>query len=300
MIILSPGTGATGGVNFESNIGKLLAADSAGYQLVYLNIPGNLLNDAQINAEFVAYAISYTYKAVNPNLSLVPSKFVTPNAKQVAVITWSQGSLDAQWAFKYWPSTRSKVMDHIAISPDYHGTILAYLLCPGFAAGNAIACDPSVIQQQYTSNFVTKLRSNGGATAYTNVTTIYSGLDEIVEPQQGTAASGFLTANTTRYAQTSNTYVQGSCTGQAAGGLYTHEGMLYNPVTYALVKDALTNAGPGSFNRVSSSCVDVVAPGLSLDDVIETEALIPLAVYNILSYTPRALTEPAIKSYATY
>jgi len=88
--------------------------------------------------------------------------------------------------------------------------------------------------------------------------------------------------------------------GQPAGLLYTHEGVLYNPVAYALVVDALQNSGPGSFARVSGQCGSIVAPGLSLPDVIETEALIPLAVLNIFAYMPKVVSEPAIKSYATH
>lgn len=56
---------------------------------------------------------------------------------------------------------------------------------------------------------------------------------------------------------------------------------MYNPIAYALVTDALQNDGPGSFERVSDQCENIVAPGISLDNVIETEALIPLAVLNI-------------------
>lgn len=282
-VIMSPGTGATGGINFESNIGKLLSMTSFA-DPVYLNIPQNLLSDAQVNAEYVAYAIQYLYAVTN--------------SKKVAVITWSQGALDAQWAFKYWPSTQAKVTDHIAISPDYHGTVLAYLLCPGFSTGNAISCTPSVAQQNYNSNFVNKLRSNGGDSAYVPVTSVYSLTDEIVQPQSGTAASGFI--NDARHVGVSNTFLQGACAGQPAGLVYTHEGVLYNPVAYALVIDALTHTGPGNFGRVTASCADIVAPGLSLGDVLETEALIPLAFYGILSYTPKALIEPALKSYATF
>lgn len=281
-VLMSPGTGATGGVNFESNIGKLLSRESFA-DPVYLNIPGELLHDIQINAEYVAYAIDY---------------LATLTSQSIAIITWSQGSLDAQWAYKYWPSTRKHITDHIAVSPDWHGTILAYILCPGFGVGNGLACVPSIIQQDYSSNLVKRLRENGGSSAFVDVTIIYSLTDEIVQPQSGTAASGFLP--TSGSAQTSNTFLQGACAGQPAGGLYSHEGVLYNPVTYALVVDALTHAGPGQFSRVQSACADVVAPGLSLEDVIETEALIPLAVYNIFSYLPRALSEPPLMSYATH
>jgi hypothetical protein len=175
--------------------------------------------------------------------------------------------------------------------------VLAYLLCPGFDTGKSIACVPSVIQQDYTSAFVTKLRSNGGDSAHVPTTTVYSTFDEIVEPQQGTAASGFL--NDARNTGVSNTFLQGPCLGEPAGLLYTHEGVLYNPVAYALVVDALTHTGLGSFERVRGSCQDIVAPGLSLTDVIVTEATIPLVVLNIFSYMPKSLSEPAIKAYAT-
>ena len=47
----------------------------------------------------------------------------------------------------------------------------------------------------------------------------------------------------------STTYLQGACLGELVGGLYTHEGVLYHPVTYALVVDALQHMGPEALNR---------------------------------------------------
>lgn len=76
--------------------------------------------------------------------------------------------------------------------------------------------------------------------------------------------------------------------------------MLYNPVTYALVVGALQHMRPGSFERVLGSCQDIVAPGLSLSDIFETEVLIPLAVLNIFSCFLKSYSEPAIRAYATF
>lgn len=279
---MAPGTGATGYSTFIPNIGKLLSSTTFA-DPIYLNIPGLLLGDAQIHAEYVSYAIQYAQAITNIN---------------PAIVTWSQGSLNAQWAFKYWPSTRKIVTDHIAISPDYHGTVLAYLLCPGLLLVNGVVCTPAVVQQEYASAFVTRLRSSNGDSAYVPVTTVYSGFDEIVQPQiSGTvAASGFI--KDIRGVGVSNTYLQEACLGLPAGGVYLHEGVLFNPVAYALTVDALTNKGPGSFERVKGQCAKVVADGLGLDDVIATEALIPVAFLGILVYQPKVLTEPAIKGYA--
>ncbi|EDN92679.1 hypothetical protein SS1G_08542 [Sclerotinia sclerotiorum 1980 UF-70] len=230
-VIMLPGTGGYGYVTYASNIGKLLSATDYA-DPVYLSIPNAFTSDAQINAEYVAYALQYFYAMTS---------------RKPAIVTWSQGSLDAHWAFKYWPSVRNIVTDHIAISPDYHGTVLAYILCPGFALGNGIACTPSVLQQTYESNFVKRLRSTDGDSAYVSTTSIYSLTDEIVQPQAGTAASGFI--KDVRGVGVSNTFLQGACAGLPAGGLYTHAGVLYNPVAYALLTDALKNDGPGLFER---------------------------------------------------
>lgn len=127
-VILVPGTGSTGYFTFAGNYIPLLQGSSVG-DPVWLNIPGYLLNDAQTNAEYVAYAINYIYGI--------------SNNREVAVFGWSQGNIDVQWAFKYWPSTRNRTTDFVAFSPDYHGTILANFI----ALGEPLP--PSVLQQEY-------------------------------------------------------------------------------------------------------------------------------------------------------
>ena len=279
-VILTPGTAAYGGLTYSSNYIKLLSGTDYA-DPVWLNIPGALLGDAQVNSEYVAYAINYI-SSVSQN-------------SNVSVIAWSQGNLDTQWALKYWPSTRSVVSDFIGISPDFHGTVVAYLLCPGFPD---IPCDPSVLQQTYDSNFVSTLRSNGGDSAYVPTTTIYSIFDEIVQPQANPDASGFI--NDARSVGTSNTQLQAVCPGLPAGGPYTHEGVLFNPIAFALAVDALTHDGPGDINRIdlATECNKIAADGLSLTDVLATEGVIAAATINLLLYFPKLFDEPAIMSYA--
>jgi hypothetical protein len=275
-IILVPGTGNTGYLTFSGNIIPLLQG-SAVADPVWLNIPGLLLNDAQIHAEYVAYAINYIHGI--------------SNSRSVAVAAWSQGNINAQWAYKYWPSTRALVTDHVGFSPDYHGTVLANLIDIADSP-----MPPAVLQQEYNSNFISTLRRNDGDSSYVPTTNIYSGfIDEIVQPQSGADASGRL--NNARGAGVSNNEVQVVCAGQLAGSLYTHEGVLYNPLAFALLKDALANKGEGQPSRLDlgAVCNDFLAPGLVLSDLLETENSIAIAAVALLTYPNRMFEEPAIK-----
>lgn len=275
-IILVPGTGNTGYITFSGNLIPLLQGSDIA-DPVWLNIPGHLLGDAQIHAEYVAYAINYIYGV--------------SNQRPVAVAAWSQGNINAQWAYKYWPSTRDRVTDHVGFSPDYRGTILANLIAiPGEPL------PPAVLQQKASSNFIRTLRSDGGDSSYVPTTNIYSGfVDEIVQPQSGNDASGILLD--ARGIGASNNEVQVVCEGQLAGSFYTHEGTLYNPLGFALLQDALANNGTGQPSRLSlgSVCNDYLTSELAVSDFLLTENAILVAALAILAYPDKVFDEPAIR-----
>jgi hypothetical protein len=157
----------------------------------------------------------------------------------------------------------------VSVSPDFHGSTVSSLTVPGAPA----TYPPSIIQQAYTSNLIAKLRSNGGDSAYIPTTTIYSSADEVVQPQAGTGASAYI--NDARGVGVSNTQVQLACPGQAAGGAYTHEGVLFNPLAFALAVDALTHPGPGQLSRINlaSVCPQVATAGLTAQDLVLTEGV---------------------------
>lgn len=276
-VLLVPGTGNIALETYSFNFGKLFAGSNYA-DPVYLNVPGHLLNDVQFNAEFVAYAMNYV-------------SAISGDAK-IGVVAWSQGSIDCQWAFQYWPSTRDAVDDLIVISGDLKGTILADVLCL------ALPCQPAVEQQRATSKLVATLRNGGGADAYVPTTVIYSATDEIVQPQSGdTASSYFFDA---RSVGVTNAFLQEVCPGLPAGGLYTHEGVLYNPIAFALAKDALTHEGPGLLSRIElgKECLKFVPDGLGVDDVLGTEAALVVAGVGLLTYPVRTFVEPPIRGYA--
>ncbi|CRG89801.1 hypothetical protein PISL3812_06840 [Talaromyces islandicus] len=279
-VILIPGTFIPAGITYHFSFSKL--ADFTGsLDPLWVNIPGASLGDAQVNAEYVAYAINYISGIT---------------ASNVAVISWSQGGLDTQWALKYWPSTRSSVQDFVAISPDFHGTILAPAICPGLPLPS---CTPSVAQQIYTSKYIATLRADDGDSAYVPTTTLFSTFDEIVEPMSGDYASAYLLD--ARNVGVTNAWVQQVCgTVTLGGSIFTHEGMLYNPLSWALAIDAITHKGPGDPSRLDLDkvCSSFLADGLDLEDLLGTEGLLLLAVANVIGYGSWTATEPPIKAYA--
>lgn len=279
-VILVPGTGVPAGTSYYFNFGKFANAVPEA-DVVWVNIPGASLADVQVSSEYIAYAINYISAVTESNVS---------------VISWSQGGLNTQWSFKYWPSTRHVVDDFIAISPDFRGTLVADAVCPLLSG---VFCTPSLFQQRWETEFISTLREVGGSSAYVPTTTVYSSFDEIVQPMSGANASAIL--DDTLGVGVSNNHLQTICAPlQPAGGVYLHEGVLYNPLTWALAADALRHEGPGDTRRIDTEkvCADLIAPQLGADDLLGSEGLLLIAVAEILAYSPKAFEEPVIASYA--
>lgn len=277
-VLLVPGTNIPAGSTYHFNYAKLLASTDFA-DPVWVNIPGYSLGDVQVNSEYVAYAMNYIAGISNST---------------IGVISWSQGGLDVQWALKYWPSTRDVLEDLMALSADFHETLFE-LLC----ITPNLLCTPSVKQQGADSNLIQALLADDGDSAYVPTTSVYSGLDQVVEPQSDPNASGAL--KDVRNVGVTNAQIQLVCPGKPAGSIYLHETMLVNPIAYALFVDALTHDGPGQLSRIDldTVCSQLVPPGLDLDDLLGTEAATAvLAVLDILSYGYLGdNTEPPLKNY---
>ena len=284
-VLLVPGTGGPTGTTYHYSFAQLAEAVPHA-DVAWLNIPNLTLEDAQVNAEYVAYAIHY--------LSAICASEDQP-AANLAVISWSQGGLDVQWALKYWPSTRSLVSDFIPISPDFRGTVVRNAICPAL---NPLLCDPSVWQQGWDSRFVQALAADGGNSAYVPTTSVYSATDQIVQPQSGPNASAILMDE--RHVGVTTALVQEVCPGQPAGSVYTHEGVLYSPVAWALAVDALTHDGPADLSRVDWNvvCARFAAPQLQLHDVLGCEAALVIALGHFITHPHKVVREPELKPYA--
>ena len=276
-VILFPGTGSTGYIAYRGNLIPLLT-DSDWADPVWVNVPGLMLDDAQNNSEYAAYAINY---------------IASLSGRNVSIVSWSQGCPDTQWALKYWPSTRGVTSDHIAVSGDYKGSLIA-----DAASLSVVLSDPSVVQQRTGSSFIETLRSDGGDSAYVPTTTIYTATDLIVQPQSGRGASAYMLDE--RSVGVLNAQTQVVCKGKPAGSIHTHENMLGNPLTVALVEDALTHDGPGDLSRLELDevCGSYQAPGLELGDLLVTESVLAVAAFGLALYLPKAVVEPRLKEYA--
>lgn len=89
---------------------------------------------------------------------------------------------------------------------------------------------------------------------------------------------------TPRRVGVTNNHLQTICPGKPAGGVYTHEGVLYNPVAWALATDALHHDGPGETSRINLDkiCEQILPPQLQLDDMLGTEGLLLIAGAEIV------------------
>ncbi|KAJ5757904.1 uncharacterized protein N7511_006598 [Penicillium nucicola] len=279
-ILLVPGTGSPAGSTYQFSFTKLFS-QHAHTDPVWVNIPGNSLDDIQSNAEYVAYAINY--------ISAV-------SKRAIGVVSWSQGGIDVQWALKYWPSTRASVTDFMAISADFHGTVMD-VLC----AVPSLFCTPAIAQQGYRARLVGALRGEGGDSAYVSTTSVYSGFDAVVQPQSGGEwASGFL--GDERGVGVENVLVQDVCRGMEGGGYYSHSSVLVHPLAFALFVDALEHDGPGRVERVDLEvvCGMSLAPGLGLGDFLGTEVMGDIVgPLNTLLFRHGSNIEPALRGYAS-
>lgn len=278
-VLLVPGGSAPAGTTFYFNYEKLLSNTSFA-DPVWVNIPDNSLGDVQVAAEYVAYAMNYV-----SGIS---------NSTKIGVISYSQGAIAVQWALKYWPSTRDSVDDFMPLSAGFHGSLLE-IECISSDSG----CTPANRQQFYNSTFIHTLHKDDGDSAFVPTTSVYSGFDQVVEPQKSPRASAEL--RDIRGVGVMNSQIQLACPGKTAGSVYLHETMLVNPLAYALFVDALTHDGPGDLSRIDLDevCDQVVPPGLDLDDFLGTEvAATGLGTVNSMMYGNHSNVELPLKMYA--
>jgi hypothetical protein len=280
-LLLFPGTALPAGCTYQNNLVSQLWSRQV--NPVWVNVPSNSIGDSQVTAEFAAYTINYLNARYN---------------KKIYVLGASQGSLNVQWALKYWGSARSSITGFISVSGEFHGTTIDLSLA--YDLQGHISLPQTLWQQSSTSQFVTHLLLNGGNTALVPTTSIWSANDEQISPHGPTNGSELLLP------PFPNTFtpviVQTACTGHgtAATGNYSHVEVLFHPLTIYVIQNVITNSGIPVLSQLNlnSICSTQWAPDLTDSASDQDTSLGYVAETNIATNTYYSSSEPALMSYA--
>lgn len=226
-VLLVHGTGATPEQNWGSGYEPGLRA--AGYDVCTVRLPGRSLGDIQLSTEYVVHAIRSMHAG---------------SGRLVDVVGHSQGGLQPRWAVKWWPDVLASVDDVVTMGTPNHGTTNAALCTAPFQ------CPAAVWQMKQGARFLTAMNAGDetpGAASYTN---LFTQFDQAVTPQtpQSTSAT----------AGASNVLLQDVCPGRPVD----HVGMAVDAASFAIVVDALSNAGGADPSRVPAGvCMQLGVPG---------------------------------------
>jgi hypothetical protein len=275
-VLLSPGTSATPKQNFSWNYERAFTAQHRPWCDV--TMPDHTLGDIQVAGEYLVYAIRTMHAMAH---------------RRVAVLGHSQGGMSMRWALRFWPDTRPMVDDIIGMAPTNHGTSVAGSCDSG--------CVPANWQQGATSHFIAALNSRTETFRGISYTNVFTHTDEEVKPSDNaTVASSALHVGP---GMITNIATQDLC----ATDVYEHNLMgTVDPVTYALVMDALSHKGPAMPSHVPASvCTQVYQPGIdpaNPQNYLQPVTLLPSIAgivtpgFNLVG-APETKTEPALRCY---
>ena len=224
-VLMVHGTGVTRRQTWSWNYWKALP--QRGWEVCWVELPNFALSDIQVASEYVARAVQLMHRRAHERIDLLGH---------------SQGGLHPRWAVKWFPSGRH-VGDYIGLASPNHGTVVAD------QATQTQQCFESCWQMRTIAKFIAALNRGGNETpGHINYTNIYTTSDELVQPPGTQALQGG-----------ANYLLQDLCPGRPVD----HASILGDFVTWKLVKDALTHAGPARANRAlnEDSCMHDRMPG---------------------------------------
>jgi triacylglycerol esterase/lipase EstA (alpha/beta hydrolase family) len=264
-VLLVHGTGSTAAESWDRTYTAPL--ELQGFDVCRVTIPGRTLLDAQVSAEYVAFALT---------------RVARMTGHKVAVIGHSQGNLNIRWALTFWPSARAVVSDFVSLAGDHHGASGADGVC---ASGS---CVPSVWQQRPSSQFLKALNRRPETFPGVATTSIWSETDEIIGPEPDRATA------TSRLRGAANIVLQDICDRPVG-----HVQHLTEAPVFALVLDALNHPGPARASRLPSDiCLRPLVPGQNPDDVAWANTVSYGQAVAAVETGPTVTSEPPLKPYA--
>ena len=221
-VLLIHGTFTAGPEQYEWNYLPWLQAQ--GFDVCITTYPNRGLDDMQISAEYVAYAVL---------------KIHQETGRQVDMAGHSQGGYMPRWAIKWWPSVQEALDDFVMHASPNHGLILAGL--------NSDGAKPAAFWQfRQGSNFEAALNADDETPGNVDFTSIYTSSDELVQPAPPLPNPTAELEGGTNGPQLQNIWLQAVCPGNAAD--HVTIGTTDGP-TALLTVDAFLNDGPADFDR---------------------------------------------------
>jgi hypothetical protein len=278
-VLLSPATGVTAAENYSWNYERAFTAQHRPWCAV--TMPYDTLGDIQTAGEYLVYAIRTEHAMAH---------------RRIAVMGHSQGGMSMRWALRFWPDTRALVDDVIGMAGSNHGTTNV-----GACLAGRTRCPPADWQQGASANFVKALNSGAETFAGISYTEVYTHTDEVVQPNSSAA-------NSSSSLHTGAGWIANIATQQICP-LDLDEHLLVgtvDPVTYALVMDALDHPGPADPARIGPAvCLRLYQPGVNPLDVnmylqllAAAPGLLGVAVPDVNAVgAPEVAGEPPLRCY---
>lgn len=276
-VLFVPGATQTVESNFSWNY--LPAMDKEGISWCAIDLPFSNTGELQLSSEYITHAIR--------------KMFATTGTK-IAIVGFSQGGVMPRWSLKYFPDTRGMVEDMIGIAAANHGLIETNLLC----APPVIGCITSFTQIAVGAKWLDALNIGGETFKGIDYTQVYTRTDDVAVPNfdEANGVSSLRTGDGNKV----NIATQDVCITNVADHFVVGS---FDPVSYAIVKDALDHEGTASLDRVSALapglCLETAMPGANpLTFPIDFATKMMSTFAQSVTLQPKSTSEPALKCYA--
>lgn len=213
-VLLVHGTFTNGWEHWRWNWYSVLG--DAGWDVCAITLPDRSLGDMQLQGEKVRDAILY---------------IAGETGEKVDVLGHSQGAVHPRWAVKWWSDARASVDDLVMLAGPQHGTAL------GGNGSSPIGCFESCWQMMPGSDYLQVLNAVDETPGDVSYTSIYSAMDELVQPQ--------VPASTSALDGGTNLLIQEVCPGRPVDHVF----MMVDHAVATLVYDAFTGSGAADLAR---------------------------------------------------
>jgi triacylglycerol esterase/lipase EstA (alpha/beta hydrolase family) len=252
---------STGDESFGWNYRRQLP--TLGIPACTISLPDHGFGDLQTAAEYVVYA---------------SRKVARLTRRRVVLLGHQHGALVEMWALRFWREMGRRVSDYISLATPHRGTTTTSGLCfPGSA------CPPAAWQITRGSRFLHAVYGKPlpKGPAYTSIATAF---DPLITPEP----------TASRLTGARNILVQDVCPLRPI----EHFTILGDAVTYRLVLDAISHAGPADPARINrSACAEAMMPGVPPGAAVS--ALSFAGYFALASVATSVRAEPHLRRYAT-